>query len=336
MASDTSASEEVGVSVLRADIAGIEQLMCAYNALQEFVDMETDPEDAEDVAKANSILAQIEELIAVEAQEPNDNAEPADMGMNSDRTIPRENIVRAILPGARLRSNQDGSRTLHGHFAKFNEWTEIKSMQEGHFMERIAPGAFTKTFRENRGNIKVLFDHGHDPSIGNKPLGPIRDLKQDGEGAYYEVDMLDTSYNRDLIPALEAGLLGASFRFRVTREDFNRDAEESDWNPNGIPERTIREASVAEFGPVTFPAYAGATAGVRSMTDDYVMRRFLEQPDSLRALLLDFLPAASEDGAEGTPPADDGAEPEAHPVIARRSTTPIFGMNKETKPSWRI
>jgi len=38
--------------------------------------------------------------------------------------------------------------------------------------------------------------------------------------------------------------------------EFQRDAIEA------LPERTIREAKLYEFGPVTFPTYAGATAGL--------------------------------------------------------------------------
>jgi HK97 family phage prohead protease len=82
-------------------------------------------------------------------------------------------------------------------------------------MERIAPGAFTKTFRENKNNMAVLFQHGRDPQIGDKVLGPILVLHEDNRGAYYEVPLIDTSYNRDLIAGLEANLYGASFRFKV-------------------------------------------------------------------------------------------------------------------------
>ena len=92
-------------------------------------------------------------------------------------------------------------------------------------------------------------------------------LREDELGAAYEVPLLDTSYNRDLLEGLRAGAYGSSFRFKVQREDFNQKPARSTYNPKALPERTIREAKVMEFGPVTFPAYEGATAGVRSLTD---------------------------------------------------------------------
>jgi HK97 family phage prohead protease len=204
---------------------------------------------------------------------------------------PKENIVRAVMPGGEFRADESAAGkvgTLNGHFAVFSEFTEINSVWEGRFMEQIAPGAFKKTFSENRSSMKVLFDHGQDPSVGSKPLGPISDLREDDTGAFYEVDLIDTSYTRDLVPGLRAGLYGASFRFRVIREDLNNDPAASDSNPDRLPERTIREAQVMEFGPVVFPAYQGATAGVRSMTDDYIFQQFRAHPDKLRELLNHF------------------------------------------------
>jgi len=150
--------------------------------------------------------------------------------------------------------------TMTGHFAVFNEWTQIDSMFEGPFMERIAAGAFTRTLVQDRAGLKVLFQHGHDPHIGNKPLGPIDTLREDQHGAFYRVPLLDTTYNRDLLPGLERRLYGASFRFMVMREDVVERPGRSSHNPDGLPERTVREAKLFEFGPVTFPAYPEATA----------------------------------------------------------------------------
>lgn len=202
---------------------------------------------------------------------------------------PRDNLFRAVMPGIELvRADGDGDSgpVMVGHFSVFNQWTEINSLWEGNFLERFAPGAFRKTIREQRDRMRVLFQHGMDMQIGDKPLGPIRELREDDEGAYYEVPLLDAPYVRDdILPGLEAGLYGASFRFRVMREEIVDEPDPSDDNPKGLPERTVKEAEVREFGPVTFPAYAGASAGVRSLTDDFMMRAFAQDPERARAML---------------------------------------------------
>jgi phage head maturation protease len=100
-------------------------------------------------------------------------------------------------------------------------------------------------------------------------LGIPTVLEPDAHGVRYEVPLFDTSYNRDLAPGLKAGAYGSSFRFNVLAEDFNKRAKPSDYNPKGLPERTVREVHMPEFGPVTFPAHPGATAGMRSLTDRF-------------------------------------------------------------------
>lgn len=200
---------------------------------------------------------------------------------------PRENLTRAIAPGRlELREESDGAMpTLVSRFSVFNRWTEIDSWFEGRFMERIAPGAFKKTMRENRSQIKPLFQHGQDPQIGSKVLGPISDLREERDEAVGEVPLFDTSYNRDLVPGLKAGVYGSSFRFNVVKEEVNQKPERSESNPDGLPERTIKEVRLFEFGPVTFPAYADATAGVRSLTDEMLLGRLMDDPDKLQELL---------------------------------------------------
>ena len=186
---------------------------------------------------------------------------------------PTDNLLRAwVDPEAiEFRAAADGEAgdVMTGHFAVFNRWTKIDSWYEGKFMERLAPGSFADTLASSRA-VKVLYDHGADPAIGNKPLGSIRSLAEDKKGVRYEVDLLDTEYVNQLKPAIRANLLGASFRFRVTAEEWNQQPKRSKDNPEGLPERTITGVELYEFGPVTFPAYADATAGMRSGTDAYM------------------------------------------------------------------
>lgn len=180
----------------------------------------------------------------------------------------KDNLVRALYHGGvELRDDDSAGPVMEGHFSVFNMWAEINSQREGRFLERIAPGAFRKTFKDQGEQIKVLFQHGKDPQIGDKPLGAIETLEEDDAGASYAVRLLDASYVRELIPALKAKLFGASFRFRMMRWKDNEFPSRSEYNPEGLLERTVLEAMVYEFGPVTFPAYKGATAGVRSLTD---------------------------------------------------------------------
>lgn len=175
------------------------------------------------------------------------------------------------------------SPTLFGHFARFDEWTEIDSVWEGHFMERVAPGAFKKTFSEQRDKMRVLFQHGQDPEIGDKPIAAIQELREDDQGAYYEAQVFDGLPGL-VMDGLRAGQYGASFRFSVVKDEMDKEARASDYNPKGLPERTLKEIRVPEFGPVTFGAYDGATAGVRSLTDDFILRCFAQDPQRLREM----------------------------------------------------
>jgi HK97 family phage prohead protease len=197
-------------------------------------------------------------------------------------------VVRDIPRVAELRADagkaDDVLGTVFGHFSVFDAWYPIRSWWEGDFVERIAPGAFAKTMRERRSSIVTAFDHGFDPQIGDKVLGPIDQLREDKTGAYYEIGLLDTSYNRDLMPGLKRGLYGASFRFAVVKDEWNQEPEASDYNPDKLPERTIRELRLYEFGPVTYPASPAATSAMRSGTDTYYERLARRDPERVGAL----------------------------------------------------
>lgn len=255
-----------------------------------------------------------------------------------DTRPPRENLFRGPRPfeyraakpstptAPAAGDGQPGDGHMVGHFAVFSQWTEINSMWEGNFLERFVPGAFKKTIKDNPG-MRVLFQHGRDPQVGDKPLGAIESLAEDDYGAAYDVRLLDTSYNADLLPGLAAGLYGASFRFSVMREDWVNEPKPSEYNAAGLPERTVREASVAEFGPVTFPAYEGASAGIRSLTDEMLVRMYARDPERVREML--GLPPT-----EQTPDAVTGAgepDPVAPPDDAGQPPT-SQGRRDEPKP----
>lgn len=167
-------------------------------------------------------------------------------------------------------ATQDGRlATLVVDFSRFDTWYEIDSFWEGRFLERTKRGSFKKTITQNGAALRVLFNHGMDRSVGSKVLGVPEVLEERRDSPHLEAGLLDTSYNRDLLPGLRAGAYGSSFMFEVLGEQWVHEPARSDHNPDGVPERTITEVRLMEAGPVTWPANPDATAGVRCGTDWY-------------------------------------------------------------------
>ncbi len=287
----------------------------------------------------------------------------ADSSGRSEYDIPpRDSLVRVSEPFTLTRSSEGGMPTLHGLGATYDEWTEINSRFEGNFMERFAPGAFTKAIRESRDQIRCLFHHGQDPHIGVKPLGTITGLSEHGRGVEYDVELFDADYVRSLVPGLEAGVYGSSFRFGITRKEDERKRVR---NEKGLLERTIKEATMRELGPTPFPAYSGTTAGLRSLTDEFVLARFpaehLAAEAALRSTELDAVGeirslaekfAASEDtdtdtmrsiiallDAVDTPAPSDDAAPTgtSQPSAAPRNRNGLYGLDRDKEvPAWHL
>lgn len=163
-----------------------------------------------------------------------------------------------------LRAEGDDGRTMAGFPVVFNQWTRINDAG-GAFLERIHPKALTKTLAERGHQVKVLFNHGQDPSIGEKPLGKARTQEVRDDGLYVEVPLARTSYNADLVELMRDGAIdGMSFRFGVVKEDWDDTPTRSESNPDQLPERTVTELRLYEYGPVTFPAYPTTSVSVRS------------------------------------------------------------------------
>lgn len=161
--------------------------------------------------------------------------------------------------------------------------------------------------------------------MGDQILGPITELREDDTGAYYEIPLFE-GIPPLVMSGLRAGAYGASFRFRVTREEVNEEPAASAHNPYGLPERTIKEAQVMEFGPVSFPAYAGATAAVRSVTDEVLFGRAVSRDPKRLALVIE---GVLKDQA---PPSDSAGA--THSVSESRKAEPQRFRNREEWQEW--
>jgi HK97 family phage prohead protease len=248
----------------------------------------------------------------------NENKSAAPPGRSRMDTLRDLDVVRGI-PAQRkpleLRTAAaDGMPTLEVRFSPFDTWYEVDSWFEGQFMERTVRGAFAKTMRESGQSVRMLYDHGYDPQVGNKVLAPIDDLREDADSAVSEGQLFDTSYNRDLLPGLQAGVYGSSFRFRVLKDAWDDEPGVSSYNPTGLPERSITEVRLFECGPVTFPANPDATANVRSvsLTDMFYARLRTRDPQRYEELRARTLALRTPDQA-AAPGTVDG--PGAAPAV---------------------
>lgn len=234
-------------------------------------------------------------------------------------TLPDLDIVRTWHLPVRADEPDDENilALMEVRFSVFDTWYEIDSWWEGRFLEKTARGAFRKTIAEHNSRksesagVKVLFNHGHDFTIGDKLLGGIQELSEKKDSPLGVVALDDTSYNRDLLPGLRRGGYGSSFMFRVIKDEWNDDPGTSDHNPQGIPERTIKEVRLFEFGPVTWPANPDATAGLRCMsgTDAYYTKLRARDPQRVDALRARMAEIRTPDRPAATALDEAGAAP---------------------------
>lgn len=230
-------------------------------------------------------------------------------------------------------SAEDGTLgTMFVRFSPFNTWYEINSYFEGRFLERTVPGAFKNTINgakrsDGRFSTKVMFNHGMDMNIGDKLLGvPTRFAEVNSDDGYHgpelEVPLWDTSYNRDLLPGLRDDAYGSSFMFEPIREDWNHEPEASDYNPEGLPERSITEVRTFEAGPVTWPASPTASSGMRSLTDlwmEQLASRDSRRHEDLVRCMQAFRAARKTPDPRFTPtPASDEARRQVEEDMAAR------------------
>jgi HK97 family phage major capsid protein len=186
---------------------------------------------------------------------------------------PRENLYRAMSGGV----TSDDGRTLTVRLAPPDQWAEIDSASEGHFMERFGRSAYKKTMAEHLP--KIMFQHGKDPEVGDKPIATTEAAGEDDVSPYARGRILD-GVPPLVVSGLREGVYGASHRFSVVREEWNPKPAGGLHNPDKLPERTITEAHLYELGPVTWPAYASASAMLRSITDEMTTTPTVTEPEA--------------------------------------------------------
>ena len=144
----------------------------------------------------------------------------------------------------RTEKREDGSTTITGHAAVFNQL----SSDLGGFREVIAPNAFENVLNDD---VRALVNHDANLLLARTTSGTLN-LKQTDEGLQYSFDVPDTSYGKDLIISMERG--------DITQSSFAFTIEEDSWESTADGEiRTINKVKkLYDVSPVTYPAYPSA------------------------------------------------------------------------------
>lgn len=196
-----------------------------------------------------------------------------------------QQIQRRYLPRTarrpELREQSDGAPPMIvGYAAVFyregDPGTEYEMWPAGsgwpRVVERIMPGAFDRAVKED--DVRGLFNHDPANILGRKSAGTLR-LSVDDIGLRYEIDPPDTQTARDLLVSLKRGdVSGSSFAFIPTKTEYRDLIDNATGKGETIVERL--QVELLDVGPVTFPAYTGATSGARSGEPDEASRAEVE------------------------------------------------------------
>lgn len=186
--------------------------------------------------------------------------------------------TRMNLTNFEIRESNEGM-IFEGYAAVFNS-----PSQPLPFIERIAPGAFSRTLR-SRNEIKLLWNHDSSEILGSTRAGTLT-LEERADGLFARAVLPNTTRGRDTAELLRRGDVNAmSFGFTVPPGG-------DEWNADGS-ERILRSIRLHEVSIVGSPAYLATTANVRAL--DSVATRAEVNADSLQEAILKI-----EDGQELT------------------------------------
>lgn len=153
-----------------------------------------------------------------------------------------------------MRAELKGRNRLEGHAAVFGQMADL-----GSHYEEIARSAFDAVMKSADDDPRALFNHDPSKILGRKQAGTLR-YSVDSEGLPFSVDLPSTSYATDLRESMERGDVDAcSFAFFPNLTSWHK-------APDGKPlERQESIARLLDLSVVTYPAYAGTSAALRSI-----------------------------------------------------------------------
>ena len=104
----------------------------------------------------------------------------------------------------------------------------------------IEAGAFTKTIKENKNRIKILWQHDM-----KEPIGLPEVMEEDSKGLYVKGKISMTDTGRKALTLIQDGVITEmSIGFDIVKKDYRK--------VNNKDVRVLKEIKLWEFSPVTF------------------------------------------------------------------------------------
>ena len=182
-----------------------------------------------------------------------------------------------------LRTDNTGRR-MAGYAALYG----TRSQNLGGFTEIIKPGAF-RSILATQPDVVLNFNHSQDYILGRTKAGTLT-LAEDERGLRFEADLPDTQLVRDMVisPMQRGELEGTSFAFRAAQS-----GQEWSVEGDGMRLRSITAFDLLQdVSIVTFPAYIGPAASIRSASE--VLAEAMELEERKQQILSDLQPPPAE------------------------------------------
>lgn len=169
-----------------------------------------------------------------------------------------------------VETRADGKKIIAGYASVFHDPNDPGTEYELRpgLKERVGYTAFSRALNEQQ-DVRALYNHDPNHLLGRLGAGTLK-LSVDAKGLRYEIAPPDTQTGRDVLASIERGdLSGSSFSFEAVRHGITK-------NPDGSAVRTLEDVNLFDVGPVVFPAYKSATAGMRAVVSESVDKELAE------------------------------------------------------------
>ncbi len=157
-------------------------------------------------------------------------------------------------------NGEERRKHVRGYGSVFNRLYEVWDWWEGWFMERMLPGCFARSIRENRDRIKGLWMHNM-----YDPVATFDELREDSVGLFFDMLWGRGQKLNDYFSLVEDEIVtevSIGFNFRTWRM-IEEGSDESD----GLPIMEHEDVDLWEISPVTWGAnsFGGVTETIRHM-----------------------------------------------------------------------